>query len=113
MSRRTTSRLLYGSAVVLLALDAIGAIDWGVRAALAVVIATVCLRLGFGMMRPMRVDEKSYPPVDVVADGGIPVYACAGCGTQLVLLRRGSDRPPRHCGEAMRLDVVSDVPSPT
>ena len=97
---------------MLLALDALGAIGWGVRAALAVVIATVCLRVGFAMMRPMRVDEKSYPPVDVVADGGIPVYACAGCGTQLVLLRRGSDRPPRHCGEAMRFEVVAEDAHP-
>ena len=110
MSRRNTSRLLYGSAVVFLGLDAAGVADWGSRAALAIVLATVCARLGFGMMRPLRVDEKSHPPVDVVRDDGIPVYTCAGCGTQVVLLRKGTDRPPRHCGEAMRFDVVPESP---
>jgi len=108
MSRRTVSRLLYGSAALLLALDAVGVAGWGARAALAIIIATVSLRLGFGMMRPLRVGEKSHPPVDVVTDGGIPVYTCAGCGTQVVLLRKGNERPPRHCGEPMRFDVVAE-----
>ncbi len=108
MSRRNASRLLYGSAVGCLVLDAAGVADWGSRAALAIVIATVSIRLGFGMMRPLRVDEKSHPPVDVIADGGIPVYTCAGCGTQVVLLRTGNDRPPRHCGEPMRFDVIAE-----
>jgi len=109
MSRRDVSRLLYGSAVVFLALDAVGVATWGARAGLAIVIATVSLRLGFGMMRPLRVGEKSHPPVDVITEGTIPVYTCAGCGTQLVLLRKGNDRAPRHCGEAMRFDEVVEV----
>ena len=109
MSRRTVSRLLYGSALVCLALDAVGVAAWGARAALAIVIATVALRLGFGMLRPLRVDEKNHPPVDVVADGAIPLYTCTGCGTQLVLLRSGNDKAPRHCGEAMRYDEVSET----
>jgi len=109
ISRRAVSRLLYGSAVGFLFLDAVGLADWGARAALAVVIATVSIRLGFGMMRPLRVDEKSHPPVDVITDGGIPVFTCAGCGTQVVLLRKGNDRPPRHCGDPMRFDVVAEA----
>ena len=108
MTRRSVSRLLYGSAVFFLALDAAGLAGWGGRVALAIVIATVSLRLGFGMMRPLRVGEKSHPPVDVVTEGAIPVYTCAGCGTQVVLLRKGNDRPPRHCGEPMRYDEVSE-----
>ncbi len=108
MSRRNVSRLLYGSAVACLALDAAGLAGWGGRAALAIVIATVAMRLGFGMMRPLRVGEKSHPPVDVVSDGTIPVYTCAGCGTQVVLLRKGSDRAPRHCGEPMRFDEIAE-----
>ena len=108
MTRRNVSRLLYGSAFVFVALDAAGLADWGGRVGLAIVIATVALRLGFGMMRPLQVGEKSHPPVDVVTDGFIPVYTCAGCGTQVVLLRKGNDRPPRHCGEAMRYDEVAE-----
>lgn len=106
MRRRTVSRLLYGSAALCLALDVAGVADWGTRAALAIVIGTVAIRLGFGMMRPLRVGAKSHPPVDVVAEGGVPVYSCAGCGTQVVLLRQGNDKAPRHCGEPMRFDVV-------
>ena len=97
--------------MVFLALDALGVADWGARVALAIVIATVSLRLGFGMMRPLRVGEKSHPPIDVISDEGIPVYACTGCGTQLVLLRKGNDKAPRHCGETMRLDVVPETPA--
>ncbi|HVE98554.1 MAG TPA: hypothetical protein VNA12_05180 [Mycobacteriales bacterium] len=111
MSRRSTSRLLYGGAAVCLALDVLGVADWGGRAALAIVLGTVCLRLGLGMMAPLRVGEKSHPPVDVISEAGIPVYTCAGCGTQVILLRKGNDRPPRHCGEAMRFDVVPEEPA--
>ena len=28
-------------------------------------------------------------------------YWCAGCGAELLLLVRGTDTPPRHCGERM------------
>jgi hypothetical protein len=56
----------------------------------------------------MRVGTKNYDPVDVVEpSGGLPVYSCTGCGTQLILLRKGNDRAPRHCGEPMRYDVVA------
>ncbi|MGH8906317.1 MAG: hypothetical protein ACRD0K_07345 [Egibacteraceae bacterium] len=29
-------------------------------------------------------------------------YQCAGCGAQLLLLVRGSNTAPRHCGERMQ-----------
>lgn len=29
------------------------------------------------------------------------VYACGGCGAEVLLLVRGTDSAPRHCGEAM------------
>lgn len=29
------------------------------------------------------------------------VYWCGGCGAELLLLMRGADVPPRHCGERM------------
>jgi predicted RNA-binding Zn-ribbon protein involved in translation (DUF1610 family) len=37
------------------------------------------------------------------------VFACETCGEQLVLLRRGTDVPPRHCGEKM---VLRRIPTP-
>ena len=43
------------------------------------------------------------PPVDVEEDGTLLVFACETCGEQLVLLRKGTDAPPRHCAEKMVL----------
>ncbi|MEO6713383.1 MAG: hypothetical protein ABIM89_08155 [Mycobacteriales bacterium] len=83
-------------------------VSWAARAAGALLISVLVIRWGYASLRPMRVGAKNYEPVDVVEpDGGLPVYTCTGCGTQLVLLRKGNDRPPRHCGEPMRYDVVT------
>jgi hypothetical protein len=49
------------------------------------------------------------PPVDVEEEGTLLVFACETCGEQLVLLRKGTDVPPRHCAEAM---VLRRVPAP-
>jgi hypothetical protein len=46
------------------------------------------------------------PPVDVEEDGTLLVFA----GEQLVLLRRGTDVPPRHCAEKM---VLRRIPAPS
>ena len=105
----TRNRLLYLAAAVLALLDVTGVAGWGLRAALALLVASTILRIGLASIAPLRVGEKSHPPVDAIEPGGIPVYACSGCGTQLVLLRKGNDRPPRHCGEPMRLDVIEEA----
>ncbi len=85
-----------------------GGVSWAARAAVAVLIGTLVVRIGIASIGPLQVGAKSHPPVDVVESGSIPVYACAECGTQLVLLRKGNDKPPRHCGEPMRLSMVED-----
>jgi hypothetical protein len=46
------------------------------------------------------------PPADVAEEGSLLVFACETCGEQLVLLRKGTDVPPRHCGERMVLRRV-------
>jgi hypothetical protein len=50
------------------------------------------------------------PPVDVQEEGTLLVFACETCGEQLVLLRKGTDVPPRHCAEQM---VLRRVPTPS
>jgi hypothetical protein len=50
------------------------------------------------------------PPVDVAEEGTLLVFACETCGEQLVLLRKGTDVPPRHCAEQM---VLRRVPTPS
>jgi hypothetical protein len=49
------------------------------------------------------------PPVDVAEEGSLLVFACETCGEQLVLLRKGTDVPPRHCAEKM---VLRRIPTP-
>ena len=102
-SRRLTFRLLLGVCVLLVVAHYAGGVSWGLRAALGLLLATLVLRWGVASIRPLQLGSKTYEPVDVVEPSGVPVYACQTCGTQLVLLRRGSDRAPRHCGEAMEL----------
>lgn len=59
-------------------------------------------RATFTSMRaePAYVPDGSPPePVDLEREQ--VVYRCAGCGTELLLLVRGTPVPPRHCGERM------------
>jgi len=83
-------------------------VTWGLRAAVGLLLATVVLRWGIASIRPLQAGAKTYEPVDVVEPDGVPVYSCKECGTQVVLLRRGSDKAPRHCGEAMAFTVVPE-----
>jgi hypothetical protein len=110
MNRRLGTRLLLGAVVLLVILRFLPGVElsWGLRGAGALLVATLTIRWGLASMRPLHVGAKSYEPVDVVEEAGIPVYSCKQCGTQLVLLRKGSDKAPRHCGEAMTLSVVAD-----
>ncbi len=109
MNRRRTSTLaILAICAVLLVLRYAAGLSWGARAAGSLLLATLIIRWGLASLRPMAVGAKNYEPVDVIEPGGLPVYMCAGCGTQLVLLRKGNDRPPRHCGEPMRYEVIAD-----
>jgi hypothetical protein len=112
-TRRIGTRLLLAAVAVLLVLRYAAGVSWAARAAVGLLISTLVVRWGLASMRPLTVGAKSYEPVDVVEESGVPVYSCKECGTQLVLLRKGSDKPPRHCGEAMAYAVVpetADVP---
>jgi hypothetical protein len=110
--RRLGFRLLLAVVVLLLVARYAGGVSWAARAAVGLLIATLVVRWGLASMRPLQVGAKSYAPVDVVEDSGVPVYSCKECGTQLVLLRRGSDKAPRHCGEAMTYAVVAEATVP-
>jgi hypothetical protein len=110
--RRLGVRLLLAAVVGLLVLRYAGHVSWAARAAVGLLIATLVIQWGLASMRPLQVGAKAYAPVDVVEESGVPVYSCRECGTQLVLLRRGSDKPPRHCGEPMAFAVVAEVTVP-
>ena len=109
-SRRVFTRALFGVCALLVVAHYAADLSWGLRGAGGLLIATLVVRWGLASMRPLSVGAKTYDPVDVVEPSGVPVYSCKECGTQLVLLRRGSDKPPRHCGEAMTYAVVPEDP---
>lgn len=76
----------------------------------AVVLGALVLLTGRTVFRSYSTTKgPTGPAVDVVERGKLLVYACEVCGEQLVLLRRGTDAPPRHCSEKMVLRQV-DVP---
>jgi hypothetical protein len=107
-SRRLTFRLLLAVCALLVVLRYAADVSWGLRAAGGLLISTFVIRWGLASMRPLQLRTKTYEPVDVV-ESGVPVYSCQECGTQLVLLRRGSDKAPRHCGEAMAYAIVPET----
>ena len=109
-SRKVFTRALLAACVLLVVAHYAGGVSWGLRAAGGLLIATLVVRWGLASIRPLSTGPKTYAPVDVVEPEGVPVYSCKECGTQVVLLRRGSDKPPRHCGEAMAYAVVPEVP---
>jgi hypothetical protein len=46
-----------------------------------------------------RPDDEG--PLDVIGSGERTLYWCEECGTEVLLLVRGSRRPPSHCGQRM------------
>ena len=92
--------------VAVILLFALGERDW----AIAVVIGLVVLGLGRMTFPSLRSTVGPTGPArDVAEEGTLLVFACETCGEQLVLLRRGTDVPPRHCAEQM---VLRRIPMP-
>jgi hypothetical protein len=76
----------------------------------AVVIGALVLLSGRTMFRSYSTTKgPTGPAIDVHERGTLLVFACEVCGEQLVLLRKGTDAPPRHCAETM---VLRRVPTP-
>jgi hypothetical protein len=76
----------------------------------ALVIGAVVLVTGRAVFRGYAVTKGPVgPPEDVAESGTLLVFACETCGEQLVLLRKGTDAPPRHCAEKM---VLRRIPTP-
>ncbi len=76
----------------------------------ALVIGALVLLTGRTMFRSYSTTKgPTGPAVDIQERGTLLVFACETCGEQLVLLRKGTDAPPRHCSEKM---VLRRVPVP-
>jgi DNA-directed RNA polymerase subunit RPC12/RpoP len=75
------------------------------RVVVALVAAYLIFRSGMALLSSLRADAGTVttPAPEPVADTEErTVYRCEECGTELLLLVRGEESPPRHCGERMR-----------
>lgn len=72
-------------------------------------------KVGSASFRSLRAGGPAIPdgspprPVDLRTER--VSYWCEGCGAELLLLVRGTETPPRHCGERMveRREVARDA----
>lgn len=74
------------------------------RVAVAVLIGLTILVLGFGTLRGLARPRPVLKPeeaVPVLRTGARVTFWCETCGTELLLVRKGTEAPPRHCGEPM------------
>jgi DNA-directed RNA polymerase subunit RPC12/RpoP len=55
----------------------------------------------FGSLREGASYIPDGPPVPVDPSRERIVYWCSGCGAEVLLLVRGTETAPRHCGEKM------------
>jgi hypothetical protein len=83
------------------------------RVVVAAVVATLLASIGIGMLLSLvRRTPKNVPlPEPEAPPSGVRVtFWCEECGTELLLLRKGSEAAPRHCGEAMvrREEIARD-----
>jgi DNA-directed RNA polymerase subunit RPC12/RpoP len=71
----------------------------------APLLGMAILWFGLGSLRSLQAGASHIPdgdpvPVDVTSER--ITYWCAGCGAEVLLLIRGTESAPRHCGERMR-----------
>lgn len=79
----------------------------------APLLGIAILRVGLGSLLSLQAGAAHVPdgdpsPVDPTVER--TTYWCAGCGAEVLLLVRGTESPPRHCGERMhaRVEVLRE-----
>lgn len=90
-------------------------LSFGWKWVLAPLLGFAIYRWCTGMLRAMvhdgqaRVGADEQQPRPVARDERV-LYWCEECGTEVVLLVRGSGKAPRHCGSAMheRAELLSN-----
>ncbi|MDQ3932780.1 MAG: hypothetical protein M3252_08095, partial [Actinomycetota bacterium] len=77
---------------------------------LAPLLGYAIFRSGTAMLRGMAEGgpSRADPPEPVMNRPERTLYSCEQCGVELLLVVRGADIPPRHCGERMheRIELV-------
>src|SRR5688572_1971122 len=95
-------RLFWPAVLVAVALAAFGVV--APRYVFAPLLGLFIWRLGVATFGSLRAGGAHIPdgppqPVDVTTER--VTYWCSGCGAELLLLVRGAEVAPRHCGERM------------
>ena len=95
-------RLFWPLVALGLLLAALDVVDG--RYVMAPLLGLFIWRLGtasFGSLRhgAAHIPDGPATPVDMTAER--VTYWCAGCGAEVLLLVRGAEVAPRHCGERM------------
>jgi hypothetical protein len=73
-----------------------------VRVALAVLFGLVIFGMGMATVRGFAGPRGSSKPEPEPLPVGVRLlYWCENCGAEFLVLRRGADTIPRHCGEPM------------
>ncbi len=80
------------------------------RLLVAVAIGFAIYTVGTAMLRNMAADAGAAPapPEPVIDPNERTVFRCELCGTELLLVVRGEETAPRHCGE--RMSARTEVP---
>lgn len=82
------------------------------RFGLAILFGLIIFAIGFvtvrGFAGPRGGVER--PPPEPLPAGVRILFWCENCGAELLVVRRGSDAIPRHCGEPMhrREEIVQN-----
>jgi DNA-directed RNA polymerase subunit RPC12/RpoP len=98
--------------LALVALDLVAA-----KYVFAPLLGLLIWRVGTASFASLRRGGAHIPagPPQPVDAGERITYWCGGCGAEVLLLVRGSDVAPRHCGERMteRREVGDDAAGPS
>jgi DNA-directed RNA polymerase subunit RPC12/RpoP len=84
-------------------------IVFGWRYVLAPLLAAALLSWSIASLRVLVQDAQDDDGVPAVQDGPErTVFRCAECGTEVLLLYRGTPKAPSHCGQRMiaRTEIV-------
>jgi hypothetical protein len=107
--RRPASALRTWTSIALVPLSLAVGIIYGWRWILAPLLALGLLRWSIASLRVLVTDAADDTGLPAIEDGPErTVFHCPECGTELLLLYRGTERAPSHCGQRMsaRTEVV-------
>jgi DNA-directed RNA polymerase subunit RPC12/RpoP len=102
--RRSTLAVVAVAAFFVVATVVVATTDVPAAYLFAPLLSLAILWIGFGSLRSLQAGGAHIPDGDPeVVDPAVErtTYWCAGCGAEVLLLVRGTDMPPRHCGERM------------